>query len=223
VGGGLEEQTGTFIVEVAVTDGAQHTERINLSLPIAQERILIEAVPESGELVAGVENIVYITPRPRRHPYSRNSNHRGRRAAAPGRKRRLRLAEWRFTPSSPWQELQITARSAQGDEATRWITFESYEYSPILLRPEKAIYAVGDTMHLDIFSQVGTGSLYLDIIREGQTVSTRALKPENGRAQADIDLTPELYGTLELHAYTITQWGRSSATPGWSSSIRRVT
>ncbi|MBN1259208.1 MAG: hypothetical protein JXB35_00870, partial [Anaerolineae bacterium] len=36
---------------------------------------------------------------------------------------------------------------------------------------------------------------------------TRALKPEGGHAQADIDLTPELYGSLELHGYTISEWG----------------
>ncbi|RLC89788.1 MAG: hypothetical protein DRI37_03145 [Chloroflexi bacterium] len=208
VGGGLEDQLATFVVEVAVTDGAEHTERIHLNLPVARERLLIEAVPESGDLVPGVENIVYIvtaTPDGTPVPAELTIWAEGQTfTAASGD---YGLAEWRFTPSEPWQEVKITARDAQGHEATRVIYFEAQGYSPVLLRPERAIARVGDTLHLDIFSPVGTGSLYLDIIREGQTVSTRALKPANGHAQADIDLTPDLYGTLELHAYTISQWG----------------
>ncbi|MEA3396806.1 MAG: alpha-2-macroglobulin family protein, partial [Chloroflexota bacterium] len=210
VGGGLEDQLATFVVEVAVTDGAEHTERIHLNLPVARERLLIEAVPESGDLVPGVENIVYIvtaTPDGTPVPAELTIWAEGQTfTAASGD---YGLAEWRFTPSGPWQwqEIKITARDAQGHEATRIIVFEAQSYSPVLLRPERAIARVGETLHLDIFSPVGTGSLYLDIIREGQTVSTRALKPANGHAQADIDLTPDLYGTLELHAYTISQWG----------------
>ncbi len=38
VGGGLEDQLATFVVEVAVTDGAEHTERIHLNLPRLVER-----------------------------------------------------------------------------------------------------------------------------------------------------------------------------------------
>ncbi|MFP4344384.1 MAG: MG2 domain-containing protein [Anaerolineales bacterium] len=208
VGGGLEEQVATFIVEVAVTDGAEHTERIHLRLPVARQRILIDAVPESGDLVPGVENIVYVvtaapdgTPVPAEmtiwaegQTYSVESGEYG-------------LAEWRFTPNQSWQEVQISARDAQGHEAERFIYFEPLGYSPILLRPERAVARVGETLHVDLFSPVGTGSLYLDIIREGQTVSTRALDPEDGHARVAIDLTPDLYGTLELHGYTISQWG----------------
>ncbi|MEJ2209625.1 MAG: MG2 domain-containing protein, partial [Anaerolineae bacterium] len=49
-----------FILEVAVTDGAAHTEQVSIRLPVAQQGILIEAVPESGDLKAGLENILYL-------------------------------------------------------------------------------------------------------------------------------------------------------------------
>jgi len=208
IGGGLEAQVSTFILEIAVTDGADHTERTQVRLPVARERLLIEAVPESGELVAGVENIVYIvtsTPDGRPVPAELIIEAEGQRFTVESGE--YGLAEWRFTPSSLWQEIQVTARDAQGHTTTRQITFEGREVSPILLRPDRAIAHVGETLHVDAFSTSSTGAIYLDIIREGQTVSTRALEPENRHAQADIDLTPELYGTLELHAYVITQRG----------------
>ena len=44
----------------------------------------------------------------------------------------------------------------------------------MLLRPEKPVYRVGDTMKLALFTTQPQGTVYLDIVRDGQTVSTRA-------------------------------------------------
>ncbi|MGC9358097.1 MAG: alpha-2-macroglobulin family protein, partial [Anaerolineae bacterium] len=208
VGGGLEEQVATFIVEVAVTDGADHTERINLRLPVARQHILIEAVPESGDLVPGVENIVYlVTAAPDGTPVPTDLTIQAEGRSYTVESGDYGLAAWRFTPTNAWQEVQVTARDGQGHSAQRTIYFEPQGYGTVLLRPDRAIYRVGDTMGVDIFSTESTGSLYLDIIRDGQTVSTRALKPEEGHARSEIDLTADLYGTLELHAYIIGQQG----------------
>ncbi len=45
----------------------------------------------------------------------------------------------------------------------------------MLLRPERAAYRVGETMNLEVLTTESGGSIYLDITREGQTLSTRAL------------------------------------------------
>ena len=69
------------------------------------------------------------------------------------------------------------------------------------------MYQVGDTMVLEVLTSADAGTVYLDIIREGQTVSTRALRVEDGQAEAAVDLTEDLFGTLELHAYKILSYG----------------
>ena len=73
----------------------------------------------------------------------------------------------------------------------------------MLLRPERPAYRVGETMNLTILASRPGGTAYLDIARQGQTVSTRAVQLSGGQAQVAVDLTPDLYGTLELHAYKI--------------------
>jgi uncharacterized protein YfaS (alpha-2-macroglobulin family) len=60
VGGAPEQETATYTLEVAVVDQAGHAEQITRGLAVAREAILIAAVPESGQLHAGVENIVYV-------------------------------------------------------------------------------------------------------------------------------------------------------------------
>ena len=209
VASGLEGGISQFILEIAVQDQAEHIERTALSLPVAQESILIEAVPESGELKPGVENILYIaTVYPDGAPAQCDV-----RVDADGQTFSLTtgeygLGELRFTPSQPYVNLVITARDEMGHTATVERSIQgtwSEEY--VLLRPERASYRVGETMHLEVLTSAPVGTAYLDIVREGQTISTRSLDIEKGRAEADVDLTADMFGTLELHAYKILRTG----------------
>jgi len=210
--GGLEQgQTAQFFLEATVTDQADHSETTNITLPVAQERIVIDAVPESGQLKPDIENILYVvTAYPDGSPaeceltvqLARQGTTLTARTGPYG------LAEVRFVPQQPWEEFTITARDSFGNAATTRITAQgqwSREY--VLLRPERPTYRVGETLHADVFTSQPVGTVYLDVIRQGQTVSTRAVDVQDGHAAVDIDLTADLYGTLELHAYKILSHG----------------
>ena len=205
VGGQLEGEQAAFGLEVTVIDQAEHAEAIAQTLPVAQEPILIEAVAESGTLRPGVENIVYLLT-----AYLDGAPAECALTVEVGGQRteltsgRHGLAEFRFTPQVGTAYLSITAQDAQGDQAFRGLELQSERAAQtVLLRPERAAYQVGETMHLDAFTSVPSGAVYLDIIKEGQTISTRALEVQAGRAQADVDLDETLFGTLTLHAYKI--------------------
>jgi hypothetical protein len=105
-------------------------------------------------------------------------------------------------------ELLAEARDSQGATSESYFYFEgSWEEETVLLRPDQAVYSVGDTMQLELLTSVPTGRVYLDIVREGQTMSTRSIEVVQGHGEAAIDLGPDLFGTLELHAYKILSWG----------------
>ena len=217
VGGQLEGEQAAFGLEVTVIDQAEHAEAIAQTVPVAQEPILIEAVAESGTLRPGVENIVYLlTAYPDGAPAERTLVVATSVADATElTSGRHGLAEFRFTPQQGTARLSIAAQDAQGNSVSRILELQS-EWTPetVLLRPERAAYQVGETMHLDAFTsppsvppgrgeERGVDAVYLDIIKEGQTISTRALEVQNGRAQADVDLDETLFGTLTIHAYKI--------------------
>jgi len=188
---GLEAGVASFLLQATVTDGAQHTEQVNLSLPVAQQRIVIDAVPESGELKPGVENVLYIvaaypdgSPAACQVEVLVDSERYTTRTGEYG------LGELRFVPAGPQAELMLTARDAQGNEAASTLYLEgqwSSEY--VLLRPEQAVATVGETLGIEVLTSSETGIVYLDLVREGQTVSTRALRVAGGRAQTAIDLS----------------------------------
>ncbi len=201
--GGLESGVADYVLEVAVTDGAAHTEQVSIRIPVAQQGILVEAIPESGTFKPGLENILYLmTAYPDGSPAECDV-----RVVVNGREYQADtgpygLGELRLTPDAPYADLQLYAQDALGHSGQIQKYIEGQEWGTlVLLRPEQATYRVGETMNLEILATESAGSIYLDITREGQTLSTRALDIVNGKATAAVDLTPDLYGTLTLHAY----------------------
>lgn len=207
----LEGGAGRFYLQAAVTDQAQHTETSNLSLPVSASSLVIEAVPEGGRFRPALENILYVlTSYPDGTPAETSltiqfyeTNQTVTAQTGP-----YGLAEVRYTPASPYQWFSVKARDASGAAAAQEFGFEGdWAEETVLLRPDSPVYRVGDTMNLTILTSQSEGTAYLDIVREGQTVSTRAVPVHDGRAKVAVDLSPDLYGTLELHAYKILRSG----------------
>lgn len=210
-GSDLESGLARLYLQASITDLANHTETASLSFPVAQSTLLIEAIPEGGRFRPGVENILYVlTSSPDGAPvesrlavsfYDGNPPVQAETGA-------FGVAEIRLTPQSTYQQFSIEARDLQGRLARRDFYFEGeYAEESVLLRPEKPVYRVGEALRLQIFTSQPQGTVYLDIVREGQTVSTRAVEIRDGQSEVIVDLTPDLYGTLALHAYKILRSG----------------
>ncbi len=217
-GSDLESGLGTFYLQASVTDRAQHSETSDRSLLISQTPLIIEAMPESGQFRAGVENILYVlTSEPDGTPMKTDLviTFQTQNQSIKTESDDFGLAEVRLTPDSPLQELTIQAKAVNGVSATQTFRFEGDEELAeyVLLRPDRPVYRVGETMHLTLLSSQKGGTVYLDIVRQGQTLSTRSIpmgtNPEQDprRSEVDVDLSPDLYGTLELRAYKILSSG----------------
>ena len=211
-GSELDKGSGRFYLQAAVTDLTQHTEQVDTSLPVARSPLVIDAVPEGGYLRANVENILYVlVSYPDGSPAEANlkltflSEGSQKVELATGA---YGLAEVRRTPRTPVQQVSIEARDKKGNTTVKQFTFQgpSQEES-VLLRPDKPVYQVGEAMKLTLLTSTPTGTIYLDLVRQGQVMSTRAVDVSGGRAELVVDLTPELYGTLELHAYKLLRSG----------------
>lgn len=210
-GSDLEGGMGRFYLQATLTDKANHSETSSLSLPVAQSLIQIEAVPESSQFRPGVENILYVLtgyPDGSPAPAQLTVTFLNQQQTQTVETDPYGLAEIHFVPDQPYQSIKIDARSERGETASRQLDFSGEWYGEsILLRPDKPVYKVGETMNLRLFANQSQGTAYLDIVREGQTISTRSVDIQDGRAEVAVDLTPDLYGTLELHAYKILSSG----------------
>ncbi|MBN1246870.1 MAG: hypothetical protein JXC32_04390 [Anaerolineae bacterium] len=210
-GSELDDGRAVFYLEARVTDQANHTEAGRLSLPVAQQALVVDAIPEGGRFHPGVENILYVLASypdgaPAEAEVTVTVYETGETLEATTGA--YGLAEFGFVPASSYTSLRIQARDAAGALADREFGFEGDTgEETVLLRPDAPIYRVGDTMGLTLLTSRATGTVYLDVVREGQTVSTRAVDVTDGHAEVAVDLTPDLYGTLALHAYKILRSG----------------
>jgi len=208
--GGLDQRQSSFVLEVTVTDKADHTEQTSLALPVAADRLVIDAVPESGNLKLNVENIIYVITS---YPDGSPAACRVTVTLPDGKTVNLTtgkygLGEVRVVPTSRSAQFRFVAQDERGNTAqvTRNLSL-SYNPEEVLLRVDRATAQVGETLHVDAFTSAPAGDIFLDIIRNRQTVSTRVLPMQSGKASADIDLTPDLFGTIELHAYKVLSSG----------------
>jgi uncharacterized protein YfaS (alpha-2-macroglobulin family) len=216
--GQLENNAAEVDLEITVVDTANHAENIDETITVAEKVILIEAIPESGTLRAGIENIIYVDTS---YPDGR---------AAPGLVQvespmldeplTLATDDYGLTSFTITPELNTatvvtltatttpTRGAPEADTAIQVLTLDADE-SPtsVLLRPERAEYHIGETMNLDIHVAGNARTVYLDVIKGRQTFAMVALPVANNVAQAAIDIDGSLLGTLELNAYVINDQG----------------
>lgn len=216
--GQLENETASVDLEITVVDTANHSESIDATITVAEQTILVEAIPESGTLRPGLENIVYLqSTYPNGDPVQTTLTVTGELSGTGMISDALvvstdasGLVTFTVTPPTnrelPVMALQVEAAAVAGETAIQPLllgTSGGGGAAAVLLRPERVEYRIGDTLNIDIHVAGSATTAYLDVIKDGQTFGLAALPVTNGVAQAAIDLDGSLLGTLELNAYVI--------------------
>jgi hypothetical protein len=206
--GSAGNRTATLDLELAVTDGAGHTERTEESLTVAESPILIEISPESGDLVAGVPNRLYIsTTDPAGDGLATELTVSGDLLAEPlsATTDATGLAVVQVTPSDERQAVRLTVEAAAGElQGARTQAF--WSTPGLLLRTDRTEYAPGDTVLVDIAVPAAwvTGerasTVYLIVEKAGESLAVQALPVSSAMAQAAVVLDERSVGTLLLRA-----------------------
>lgn len=199
---GREQDAGDarIALNVTVTDTAGQKQTHSLSRLVTNNPLKIEVIPEAGTLVWGVVNKVYLfvtsadgQPAPRANLVVHGLD---REVTAND----LGVAVLEITPSGKL-DWTIRATDAQGRVGRRHVQLQAgTAHDDFLVRTDKAVYNGGDTLRL---TALGGGSqpVFVDLLKDGQTVLTQTVDMKNGRGDLALDLPPDLFGTLELFAY----------------------
>jgi uncharacterized protein YfaS (alpha-2-macroglobulin family) len=193
------------LIEATVKDRAGHSESRGEPITVTDSPLLITAIPESGALVPGLDNQVFVlTSYPDGSPARadirvRTSGHPDHFATTDATG--VAIVPMRADGDATFR---VEARDREGNRASASIPLQSRPGpDQVLLRTEQAVYRAGETIHLQVFSTRHGGSIYVDAIKEGRTVVTRDLDLLNGRAELSLPATPELAGAVEFNAYLI--------------------
>lgn len=209
VGQPLEAGKASAKFEISVTDTADHKETITKNISVTASPIIIAAVAESGELIPGLENKIYIVttyadyaPAQCKVVWENPSD---------GKKITVEtdeggFGEFRLTPQGENLNMKLSARDARGQSGSASIEIKSKERKDdetVLVRTNKSLYRVGDKAAISILSTRKSGTVYVDVIKDRQTYLTRTLELKDGSASDRVTLDITLAGTVQVNAYII--------------------
>jgi A-macroglobulin TED domain/Alpha-2-macroglobulin family/Carboxypeptidase regulatory-like domain/MG2 domain/A-macroglobulin receptor binding domain/Alpha-2-macroglobulin bait region domain len=200
----LAQGAARALIEASVKDSAAHTEIRGEPITISQSSLLITAVPEGGVLIPHLDNQVFVlsaypdgTPASTALTVHLPGGHDQQVSTDSGG-----VAIIHFNPGSNIESLQIEADDHHGNRASSAVPLETRGGTDqILLRTNHAVLKAGDHLQLKVLSTRSSGSAYVDIVKNGQTILTRDLDIQNGHADLTLNATPEMAGTLDINAY----------------------
>jgi len=199
------------LIEATVKDNAGHSETQGVPVMVSESPLLVTAVPESGTMVPGFENQVFIlTSYPDGTPakaevrvHAQNSADQTATTDAGG------VAVVQLTGTGQTTRIGVDAKDTAGNSASVPLVLESRSGSDaVMLHTEQALYRAGDRIRLQIRSTRTKGSVYVDVVKDGQTIATHDLDIVNGSARLEFAATPDMAGTVDLNAYVFGRDGR---------------
>ncbi len=240
VGQPLEQGQAFFQLDVEVTDKAEHAEKAVHTSTVAASALVINAVPEAGKLVGGVENVIYImTSLPTGEPSPAAVRVGGFRVGdsqfelsrSDFRTDELGIAEvpvslpgdlalpidrnvppWRrgSRPSVPSAQMDVSARLPNGTVVDKTVELSLFDETAegLLLRLSQPLARVGQRIEATALTSADSGTIYFDVVKDRQTMLTRAADIRDGKATVDLQMTPEVSGTVYVSAYRIMPSGQ---------------
>lgn len=189
-----------MVVRITATDTAGQTHDTQLTRVVTAHPLRVEAIAEGGTLVQGIPNRIYFFAsyadgKPA-HATLTLPEHNQKVQTSP-----LGVAAVEITPVGNNLALTVQAADDKGLKSERTVTLAGGQpWSDFLFRTDKAVYKSGDTMHLTILGG-GQEPVFLDILKDNQTVQTAVVDVKDGRGEHTIDLSPDWFGTMQLCAY----------------------
>lgn len=211
VGLPLSGGAAPFEVVLEIADAAGQTVTQTVSGRATRDALSVSVIPDGGRLVAGLENTLHvITTDPIGRPVSADVvlKHGGEELARATTDARG-FAQVGYTPADDvaGAEVQVSA-TAGGTTVTRSLELGARQLtSDVMLTTDRTLYAVGDTAELTVRVTAPTERVWVDGVRGGATLFSRAVDIRDGEGRLDLDLDGTMAGDVMLAAYYIDRHG----------------
>jgi hypothetical protein len=206
---GRENDSGDarLTITAVVTDSAGQKHAGSGEMLVTAHPVRVEAIPESGQLVLGVENTIYLMVRRvdgAPVPGARVSIMGGDVTAEVTTDARG-VGSFQVTPTTNEIAWTSAVRDAAGEVLARKNERLAVGVIPgdFLVRLDRAVCKAGEPVTITALGG-GIEPVFLDVIKDGQTMLSQVVEVSGGRGELTIDVPPELFGTVQLVAYRFT-------------------
>lgn len=207
VGQPLLQGGASVVLTAQVTDTAGQSHEGRRALIIYEDALRVMALPEAGRLIPGVDNAVFfIVTTPEGTPARAKITFDGPIGGAAGKieSDASGIAEWHVTPTGALK-LDVVMQTVDGTTARETIELgvAPAAATTVLLRPSDTAPRAGDRLQFEVLVQGAVPYVFVDLIKDQQTLVTLSGAVKDGRATIATTLPPELAGTVLAHAYAI--------------------
>ncbi len=213
---GLSLGQGDAVVElrVTVTDSAGQKVEKSRMVTISAQGMNLSLVPEAGSLAPGMENeLLLFATDPLGAPLSgasvRLTSEDG--AVLDAMTDEFGQATLAFTPdvsqaTASTFNAEVTLRGGKTINGSFIFDHQSGA-DHLLLRTDKSVYEVGETVEVAINTTEDGGTVYVSWLNDGQTVDLRTLTAEDGVASFSTTIDTSLAGSNRIEAYLVDDQG----------------
>jgi hypothetical protein len=192
----------SLALTATVTDTAGQKQVKTAAALVTTSPLKIEVFPEGGTILNGIRTTVYV--------FTSYADGRPARATVKGpegvevRTDDLGFGSFDYTATGD-RLVDFDIRDDNGVTSRKSLQLPvSSQPDDFVLRTDKPVYGAGDTMNVSALSR-GTSPIFVDLIRDGQTVLTGTISPQQGVCA--LDLPPQLSGVCQLQAYRLSPNG----------------
>jgi len=221
VGRQVDQGLARVQLHATVTGPAGHTQEALRSYPIAKAPLVIRVLPESGMLVPGVKNLIYMmVTSPDGKPvqakvYAQSGD---------------RIGDdewWNQNDVSSTDELGLAVFELKVPERNMTLTFGARDDAgnvvastvklgvqrkpmSLLLRTDQPTYRLGDVIRVTaLTAKAPTKSVFVDLVRNQQTLLTTVAEIKDGVAEVEIPVSEEMVGGVVVTAYSLLPAGNA--------------
>ncbi len=209
VGQPFEQGKAIVELDANLKDTADHQQQGRISVPVVKAPVQLTLVPENRIVVAGVENRLYIaagTPdgNTLKEATLTITNDQDKQSNVTLKTDELGIATYSFVPQDKPMRIFVQAKDKEGRSTSAEIGLSAQTNIPgVILRLDKPMAKVGDRVQFQALSSQKGGTLYIDVIRNRQTILTHAQPMTGNDTKFRLPITNDMVGTLEVHAYKI--------------------
>src|SRR5262249_31752408 len=173
-------------------------------IAVAGQPLKFDLVPESGNLVPGVPNTVFVfasTPDGLPAKVKGTFIYGNEKTPKEFSTSELGVGSIEIRPVATPSTIHLTATDSAGRVVTHDSALALGQIAPdFLFRTDKAVYSGGESMKVTALG-AGLQPVFVDILKDGQSLRSGLIELRNGRGEWTVDLPPELAGVLQLWAY----------------------
>ncbi len=201
----FKDEDSACSLEITAVSASGRKQEFKKKITISKRPLRIDFIPEYGKQIRGISSGIYVlTSDPDGNPVPAILDIEGKTVRTD--ENGITLVKLASTHGSAG--FVIEAQNHDGYKTVRLFTPKYESGDALVIKPEKSVYRQGEELNLEIGSTNSGGRIFVNIVKDNTSLKIIPVELKRKKAKISFRLSPEMVGTLQLHAYQVSSNAR---------------